>query len=158
MENNNCGMSDYSKDTKNNSDLHTRLLQPGQKGTILIMDDEESILIVTGKMLKILGYDVLCARNGLEALLLFSEMHEKGTPVKGVIMDLIIRGGIGGKAAMEALRQIDPAVKAIVSSGYSHDPIMADYRQYGFSGVLVKPYKFEDLRDSLQKLMEQPAE
>jgi len=89
---------------------------------------------------------------------LFSEMHEKGTPVKGVIMDLIIRGGIGGKAAMEALRQIDPAVKAIVSSGYSHDPIMADYRQYGFSGVLVKPYKFEDLRDSLQKLMEQPAE
>ena len=158
MENNNCGMSDYSKDTKNNSDLHTRLLQPGQKGTILIMDDEESILIVTGKMLKILGYDVLCARNGLEALLLFSEMHEKGTPVKGVIMDLIIRGGIGGKAAMEALRQIDPAVKAIVSSGYSHDPIMADYRQYGFSGVLMKPYKFEDLCDSLQKLMEQPAE
>jgi DNA-binding NarL/FixJ family response regulator len=62
-------------------------------------------------------------------------------------MDLTIPGGMGGKEAIERLREIDPGIKAIVSSGYSNDPIMSEYRKYGFRGVISKPYKIEDLSE-----------
>jgi len=123
------------------------------KGRVLLMDDEESILHVTGKMLKLLGYEVSCARHGAEAVELYAAAMAKGEPYDLIIMDLTIRGGLGGKATINALRQINPKVKAIVSSGYSHDPIMADHRKHGFCGILAKPYRLEDLSEVLGKIM-----
>jgi two-component system, cell cycle sensor histidine kinase and response regulator CckA len=128
-----------------------------KKGSVLIMDDEESILQVTGKMLSILGYNVACARHGGEAVELYAQSLEKGEPFEVIIMDLTIRGGLGGKATIIALRQLNPDVRAIVSSGYSNDPIMAEFRSFGFSGILMKPYKIEDLREVLKRVMEPGA-
>jgi len=121
--------------------------------SVLLMDDEESILRVTGKMLELLGYGVCCARHGMEAVELFADALEKGSPFSAVIMDLTIRGGLGGKSTIIALPQILPDVKAIVSSGYSNDPIMANYREYGFSNILFKPYRIEDLRKTLAETL-----
>jgi CheY-like chemotaxis protein len=68
-------------------------------------------------------------------------------------MDLTIRGGMGGQEAVAILRSMDPTVRAIVSSGYSHDPVMAEYRNYGFVGVLSKPYQIEELSEVLQRVL-----
>lgn len=121
--------------------------------SILLMDDEESILRVTGRMLELLGFDVRCARHGMEAVEIFADALESGRPFDAVIMDLTVRGGLGGKSTIVAMREIRPDVKAIVSSGYSNDPIMANYREYGFSDILRKPYRIEDLRDTLARVL-----
>ncbi|HSV97008.1 MAG TPA: response regulator [Spirochaetota bacterium] len=125
----------------------------GASRSVLLMDDEESILRVTGRMLELLGYAVSCARHGMEAVELFADALEKGSPFDAVIMDLTIRGGLGGKSTVIALRQIMPDVRVIVSSGYSNDPIMSNYREYGFSNILFKPYRIEDLGHTLSQTL-----
>lgn len=122
-------------------------------GKILLMDDDTQILKTTGRLLSKLGYTVECANDGLEALEMFASSFENGTPYDVFIADLTIPGGIGGKATLEAIRQIDPDVKAIVSSGYSNNPVMAEYKKYGFSAVVKKPYKFEELHEVLLRLI-----
>ena len=114
-------------------------------GRILIMDDEESVSEVTGQMLIRLGYEVEIARDGDEAIERYVAAGKKQKPFDIVIMDLTIPGGMGGKEAIRKLREIDPGVRAIVSSGYSNDPVMADYGHYGFTAVAAKPYKIHDL-------------
>jgi len=123
------------------------------KGKILVMDDEKSVRQVLGEMLHYLGYEVGFAEDGQEALARYLEAKEKGRPFDLVIIDLTIRGEIGGKEAIQKLLEIDSDVKAIVSSGYSNDPVMADYARYGFKGVMAKPYKLGDLSKTLRKLM-----
>lgn len=115
------------------------------KGKILLMDDDEMVRDVVGEMLHQMGYKVDFAREGEEALHLYQKAKESSTDYDAVILDLTIPGGMGGKETIQRLLEMDPNVKAIVSSGYSHDPIMSKYREYGFSGVITKPYLIEEL-------------
>lgn len=122
------------------------------KGRILIMDDVPTILQATSEMLETIGYEVKTARDGEEAVTLYQEYKKMGKPFDAVIMDLTVPGGMGGKAALEELKKFDPEVKAIVSSGYSHDPILADCKAYGFYAQVAKPYKISELVQILQSI------
>jgi CheY-like chemotaxis protein len=109
------------------------------------MDDEAIVRDVTGQILKNLGYDVEFAGDGSEAIELYQKAKESGKPFDLVIMDLTVPGGMGGKEAIHRLIEIDPDVRAIVSSGYADNLVMSDFRQYGFKGVVAKPYKIQQL-------------
>ena len=125
---------------------------PSGKGKILIMDDENIVTEAVSQMLSYMGYQVEVAKDGSEAIQLYQKAKELGQPFQVTIMDLTVPGGMGGKEAIARLREIDPHVKAIVSSGYSNDPVMANFQQYGFSGVIAKPYRWEELSKLLQNL------
>lgn len=123
-------------------------------GKILIMDDEDQIRDLAGELLHLLGYEVDTARDGEEAIDLFKSAKASGKVYDAVILDVTVPGGMGGREVIRHLRAIDGNVKAIVSSGYSHDPIMADYERYGFSGVIPKPYNARQLSEILSKVIE----
>lgn len=125
---------------------------PGQ-GRVLVMDDESEILDLARASLSKMGYDVDVAADGVEAILKFESARNSGVPFDAVIMDLTVPGGMGGKEAMRRLREIDPRVRAIVSSGYSQDPVMANYREFGFAGVVEKPYQVEALARKLASVL-----
>ncbi len=124
---------------------------PGQ-GRILVMDDEQTVRLVLGEMLRFLGYDPAFAVDGAEAIDAYKTAMREGRPFNAVIMDLTIPGGMGGLEAIGRLREIDPQVRAIVSSGYASDAVVADFRKHGFSGVLSKPYQMEALSELLSSL------
>ena len=121
-------------------------------GSVLIMDDEEYILEVLVKMLKYHGFSVTTAKTGEEAVAIYKENLAAGSPFDYVILDLTVFNGMGGKETVGILRDIDPNVKAIVSSGYSDNPVLANYRDYGFSGILSKPYVIEDVLKAINGL------
>ena len=123
------------------------------KGRVLFMDDEESIVAMASLLLRRLGFEVEVARDGAEAVRKFSEAHAAGRSFDLVVMDLTVPGGVGGREAIEQLRQIDPNVRAIVSSGYSSDPVLANHRAYGFCGMVAKPYKVEDFARVLRAVL-----
>jgi len=123
------------------------------KGKVLLLDDEDTVRAVTGKILHRLGYNVEFARNGAEAIEMYKKAKENGMPFDSVIMDLTIPGGIGGKEAIQDLVLFDPEIKAIVSSGYTTDSIVSDYRKYGFSAFIAKPYKLSELSETLHDVI-----
>ena len=125
-----------------------RSVVPGE-GNILLMDDEEMIRDMAREMLTLLGYDVDVARDGEEAIELYRLANDSDDPYTAVILDLTVPGGMGGKETLLRLMEIEPKIKAIVSSGYSNDPIMSDYKKHGFSGVVAKPYSVEELSRTL---------
>ncbi len=127
------------------------------EGRILVVDDDSMIRKVAGDILKHLGYHVEFAVEGGEALTLYRHARETGEPFQAVIMDLTIPGGMGGKETLEKLLEIDPEVRAVVSSGYSSDPIMAHYRDYGFRGVVAKPYRITEMSEVLHQVIHEPA-
>jgi PAS domain S-box-containing protein len=116
-------------------------------GKILVMDDEDIVRDVLHRSLTHLGYTVVSARDGNETIALYEQALKSSKSFDAVIMDLTIPGGMGGKETLTKLRQIDPQVKAIVSSGYSDDPIMASFKDYGFCGVVSKPYTLKALSE-----------
>lgn len=114
-------------------------------GRILIMDDEPAIREVARAMLKRLGYEAESVTNGEAAIHAYLEARDRGRPYDVVILDLTVPDGSGGLETLRRLRELDPAVAAVVSSGYSSDPVMAEFRDYGFSGVLAKPYRLDEM-------------
>jgi two-component system, cell cycle sensor histidine kinase and response regulator CckA len=121
-------------------------------GKVLLMDDEEAIRVVAGDLLTLLGYEVEMAKDGSECIERYKAAMESGQPFSVVIMDLTVPGGMGGKVAVQKLLEIDPKIKAIVSSGYSMDPIMFSYKHYGFKGIVPKPYNAVELSKALHEL------
>jgi CheY-like chemotaxis protein len=124
------------------------------KARILVMDDEKIVREIAGRMLKHIGYaDIEFATDGIEAIELYKAAMESGNPFGAAILDLTIPGGMGGEITIRNLLKIDPAVKAIVSSGYVDDPVMAQYGEYGFSGVVAKPYTIAELRKAVEDVI-----
>ncbi len=115
------------------------------KGRVLVMDDERVVSSVATEILSNLGYRVTICEDGVTALNLYREAKESGVPYAVVFMDLTIPGGMGGKIAMEKLLEIDPDARGIVMSGYSNAPILSNYREYGFRGVVVKPFTANEI-------------
>ncbi|MDP3112690.1 MAG: PAS domain S-box protein [Thermodesulfovibrionales bacterium] len=124
-----------------------------RKGKILIMDDEDVVRIVTSKMIKDLGHEIETAEHGEEAIEKYRKAKDSGKPFDIVILDLTVRGGMGGQDAIQELLRLDSGVKAIVSSGYSEDAIMSDFKSHGFKAYLTKPYDQATLRDMLNTLL-----
>ena len=123
------------------------------KGRILVMDDEELIRDVVSSMLEYLGYDVELSSDGQEAMDKYRNALKSGNRFTAIIMDLTIPGGKGGKEVIKDLIDMDPLVNAIVSSGYSNDPVMSNFSEYGFKGVVKKPFKIEDLSSAIENVL-----
>jgi CheY-like chemotaxis protein len=117
------------------------------------MDDEKIIRELAATLLKRFGLEVECAIDGADAIAKYCAGREAGHPFHLVIMDLTIPGGMGGKEAIKHLLELDPGARAIVSSGYSNDPVMAEFRKYGFCGVVAKPYEIRELAKVLDSVV-----
>ncbi len=124
----------------------------GSRLKILLMDDEEMILNRVGEMLGYYGHQVTFARDGAETVALYRQAWQAGKPFDVVILDLTVPGGLGAQETLPLLREVNPGVKAVVSSGYANDPLLADFRQYGFQGVVSKPYKVDELQMVLKQV------
>lgn len=122
-------------------------------GRILLMDDEPAVRAVASALLERLGYRLTLAESGEDALAMYRAAAERGDGFDAVILDLTVPGGMGGLECLRRLHEIDPEVHALVSSGYSNDPIMANYQDYGFSGVLAKPYRLGDVSEALEHVL-----
>lgn len=120
---------------------------------ILVMDDDKLVRSAAMRVIRCLGYEVAGAEDGEQALALYREALSLQQPFGAVILDLTVPGGWGGMKTLEALREEDPAVVAIVSSGYSSDPIMARHEDFGFAGVVAKPYSMDELGKVLASVM-----
>jgi CheY-like chemotaxis protein len=117
------------------------------------MDDQAVVRKAVESMLRLIGYQVVLAADGEEMIELYRKARQSGDPFDAVILDLTVPGGTGGREAVRKLLQIDPDAKAIASSGYSNDPVLAGFRIYGFSGVISKPYSIEQLGATLRNVL-----
>ncbi len=136
------------------ADAAVELTAEHRGGSILVMDDDQMVRDIASLMLTHLGYEVTLCAGGYEAIELYTASVESGAPFSLVIMDLTIPGGLGGKQAAERILSRFPRACLVVSSGYSNDPIMSNYREYGFSGVIAKPYTLQNFKEVLSSLLE----
>ena len=123
------------------------------RGRVLFMDDEEPIRVMTRSLLERLGLEVVVTTDGNEAVQQFALARAKGQPFDAVIFDLTVPGGMGGAAAMQQILALDPKARGIVSSGYSSDPVMANFRAHGFRGSVPKPYRMMDFARTLRTVL-----
>ena len=128
-------------------------LGAGDHCSLLVMDDEEFLRDMASDLLGDLGYLVQTCGNGEEAVALYGAAMAAGTPFSAVIMDLTVPGGMGGKEAAQHILAMDPLARLVVSSGYSNDPVMAEYSQFGFSATLAKPYAMAEISQVLSRLL-----
>jgi len=120
---------------------------------LLLMDDDPIVREVLSAMLEQLGFEAEEAHEGTEALRRYEKALAAGRPFGAVILDLTVPGGLGGREIIQKIRALDPSVRAIASSGYANDPVMAQPQAYGFSGVIAKPYRMEDLERVLRAVL-----
>jgi signal transduction histidine kinase/ActR/RegA family two-component response regulator len=122
-------------------------------GRVLFMDDEEPIRMMTKALLERLGFEPTLTTDGTEAVQEYSRAHASGKPYAVVIMDLTVPGAMGGADAMREILKIDPDARGIVSSGYSSDPVMANYRAHGFRAMVPKPYRIADFAKAIREVV-----
>lgn len=127
-----------------------------RKERILLMDDEHFVRDVTSEMLEQLGYEVQLAKDGDEAIEIYCKSQDEGKSFDAVILDLTIPGGTGGDETILKLIDIDPNVKGILSSGYADNNIVNDFREFGFKGVISKPFNFEELANVVASVIGRP--
>jgi PAS domain S-box-containing protein len=125
----------------------------GAGGRVLFMDDEEPILKMAERLMKRMGLEFESVADGKQAIERYRAAKEAGRPFDLVVMDLTIPGGMGGREAISVLREYDPNVKAIVSSGYSSDLAMSDFRKHGFKGMVAKPYDISELASVIRTVL-----
>lgn len=123
------------------------------KGKILVMDDEELVRTVAGKMLEFLGYQAVLAKNGEEAVSLYQSHRDEGHPFDAAILDWLVPDGMDGFRTMESLLQIDPVAKGILSSGYAEQDAEGQRSMAGFSGTIGKPYELKTLQATLETVL-----
>lgn len=126
----------------------------GKSGKILVMDDEALVRNIAREMIESLGHEVELAENGQEAIASYGESLRSGVRFDVVILDLTIRGGMGGEEAMRELLKMDPGIRAVVSSGYADSAAISDYEARGFKAGLKKPYDITELSDTLNSLLQ----
>jgi len=141
----------YKKETKVRSIV--KKASQNMKSKILFMDDEKIIRDIAEQIIHNIGYDAILAQHGIEAIELFKRERQLGGRFEAVILDLTVKGGMGGRETLKKLIEIDPDIKAIITSGYTNDPVIAKYRDYGFLGAITKPYKANDLKELLEKVL-----
>jgi DNA-binding NtrC family response regulator len=124
------------------------------RGWILIMDDDEGIRVFAGTVAAMLGYDVILAADGDEAVTFFREARDSGRPFDAVILDLVVPNGMGAVNVIGELRSLDPTVRAVISTGNVEHPAFTTYWKYGFSGALGKPYRLKNFSDTLAAMVE----
>ena len=120
---------------------------------VLVMDDEEMLRDLAQMMLQRLGHEVETVKDGDEAIEAYKKQKDSGEPFDAAMLDLTIKGGMGGEQTIRKLLKIDPHIKAIVCSGYSNDPVLANYEEHGFRGAMAKPYQMADLEQVLEKVL-----
>jgi len=125
-------------------------------GRVLLMDDEEPIRKLAGRMLSRLGLAVEVASDGAEAVAMFRAAMDEGRPFDAVMVDLTVPGGMGGLEAFGHMRALDPGVRGVVSSGYSNEMILGEYREHGFAGMIAKPYRIDDCARTLGEVLARP--
>ena len=118
------------------------------------MDDEDVVRDSVGEMLAALGQDVEFSHDGTSAVEKYRSAREAGSPFDFVILDATVRGGMGGEETVNKLKEIDPGVVAVISSGYSDDALLANYGVHGFKAFLPKPYSLDSLQSVLGSLMQ----
>jgi PAS domain S-box-containing protein len=130
-------------------------MQPGnaRKGRILVMDDDASVRMMTTNMLRFFGHDTAAVSEGLAAVDRYKRALARGSPFDAVILELMVPNGIGGRETIELLSALDPTVTAIVASGYAQDPVMTNFKEYGFKGVIAKPFTLQELNQALNLAM-----
>ncbi len=126
----------------------------GKRFKILVVDSEEMLLNIAGRMLVHLGHECICAGTAREALDLYKHLWKTGSPVDGVIVDLTLPGGMGGKETAGAIFDINSEARIIVSSGYSNDPVMVDFDEYGFCAAIAKPFDMDELAEVIEEVLE----
>jgi CheY-like chemotaxis protein len=117
------------------------------------MDDEHVVRTNLGRVLKQMGYEPELAEDGATAVQLYAQARQGGRGFDAAILDLTVRGAMGGQEAVRALRVLDPEVRAVVMSGHSDDRVMQEYSQYGFKGALTKPFDRETLVSVLTRVL-----
>ncbi|MFC1669412.1 ATP-binding protein [Spirochaetota bacterium] len=125
-----------------------------RKGRVLLMDDEPDVLAITKEMLQNSGYYVVITKDGGEAVDIFRKAFKGDNRFDIVILDLTVPGGLGAGDAIKKIREVDPSVKAVVSSGYTNDPVMENFREHGFNGAMEKPYHMDNLLSVLEEVLE----
>lgn len=128
-----------------------------RNSTILVMDDEEQIRIIAQAMLRQMGHEVILAEDGSEALELYKKKMNAEDPIDLTIMDLTIPGGMGGQETVQKILSINPEAKIIVSSGYSNDQVMANFKNYGFCAAIAKPYQLPELAKTINQAIRQSS-
>lgn len=123
------------------------------QGKILMMDDEKLIRDIAEKILSTVGYETKTAPDGAKAIELFKEAYSSSKPYDLVILDLTVPGGMGGAETVPELMKIDPKIKVVASSGYSNNPVMSNYKDYGFCGVIPKPYSLDQLLETINRII-----